>query len=150
MGKKPAVDPTPWLTKEHLATLAGLGERFKALFPHLTEQEREKWRRITNPPVSPEVRAAIVELLQREPVAPPEPQEPPPKSRGRKSVLDDDEDERAKTTYRSMLAENSAWANDQEASAKRLLELVPFAKTVSWQTVKRRIVAPILKDLRSK
>jgi hypothetical protein len=67
---------------------------------------------------------------------------------GNKPALKGKEIEYWKETYRSMLNENPKWTKSQEASAKRLIEVL--GNRVSWWTVKRWIVAPVLKERQAK
>ena len=45
-----------------------------------------------------------------------------------------------------MLAKDPTWAENKKASAKRVIELLKFGDSVSVWTVKRWIVAPVLKE----
>jgi len=49
---------------------------------------------------------------------------------------------RGKAFYRGLLKKDSSWADQLEASAKKVLEEFKFG--VSWFTVKRRIIEPVL------
>lgn len=96
--------------------------------------------------------------LRKTGTAPPEPQEPqaqtPRKScrpgGGNKPKLTKDEVEHGKQTFRDLLDEDPTWANNQEAAAKHLLKTLKLGGRVSWHTVKRRIVVPVLKARRAK
>ena len=67
---------------------------------------------------------------------------------GNKPKLTEQQIERGKETYRGMLDEDPKWAESQEASATRVLEMLQLG--VSWWTVRRWIVAPVLKQRRAK
>ena len=69
---------------------------------------------------------------------------------GNKPKLKKDEVEHGKQTFLDLLDEDPKWANSQGAAAKYLLKKLKLSDRVSWQTVKRRIVAPVLKTRRSK
>jgi hypothetical protein len=69
---------------------------------------------------------------------------------GNKPKLNKDEVEHGKQTFRDLLDEDRTWANNQEAAAKHLLKKLTLGGRVSWQTVKRRIVVPVLNVRRSK
>jgi hypothetical protein len=155
MGKKAKLDLTP----EQRAVMEEWWREWRERLinlPRQTEDEREGLRQIgeylgVTPQQVLEIgkRLGIPRLPDAE-TAPPEPTAPQQKPRkqggGNKPKLEKEEIEHGKTTFRAMLDENSAWAQNQEAAAKHLLEKLGFGERVSWQTVKRRIVAPVLEE----
>jgi hypothetical protein len=137
------------LTPEQRAAMARMQERLRKS-PLQTEEERERLRLIGE--------RLGISRLHKTGTALPEPQEPQApmlrKSRkpggGNKPKLTKDEVEHGKQTFRDMLDEDRTWANSQEAAAEHLLKTLKLGHRVSWQTIKRRIVAPVLKAPRSK
>lgn len=133
------------LTPEQRSAMARMQERLRKS-PLQTEQERE-WLRL--------IGERLGSQLHKTGTALPEPQAPMRrKSRkpggGNKPKLTRDEVDHGKQTFRDLLDADRTWANSQEAAAKHLLKKLKLGDRVSWQTVKRRIVAPVLKMRRSK
>jgi hypothetical protein len=64
------------------------------------------------------------------------------RKRGQKLLLSKDQVRRGKAFYRDLLKKDSSWADQLEASANKVLEELKFG--VSWFTVKRRIIEPVL------
>jgi hypothetical protein len=136
------------LTPEQRAAMARMQERLRKS-PSQTEEERERLRLIGE--------RLGISRLRKTGTALPEPQEPQApmlrKSRkpggGNKPKLTNEEIEQGQQTFCDMLEEDRTWANSQEAAAEHLLEKLKLGDRVSWQTVKRRIVAPVLKTRRS-
>ena len=64
------------------------------------------------------------------------------RKRGQKLLLSKDQVKRGKAFYCGLLKKDSSWADQREASAKKVLEELKFG--VSWVTVKRRIIEPVL------
>lgn len=79
------------------------------------------------------------------PAAPPRPQQ---RRRapggGMKRKLKDSQIEKGKQLYRDMLADDPTWADQKQASAKRVIEKLKFA--VHWRTVERHIIEPVLDE----
>ncbi|MET4198755.1 hypothetical protein [Bradyrhizobium sp. LA6.12] len=136
---------------------AAAGERARSLkSPHRqTDEERERLRLMSERlGITPQRVREIGERLGlrkvvTEPPAP-EPQAPMPRKTrkpggGNKPKLTE-EVERGKQTYRRMLDENPKKWRNQEAAANELIKKLKLGDRVSWQTVKRVIVAPVLKE----
>jgi hypothetical protein len=134
MGKKAILDVTP----EQRAALAYVQERLRKS-PWQTEEDRERLRLIGESLGLRKVRAAQPEQTSRKRRKP---------GGGNKPMLSEKNIKRGKRTFRRMLDEDQTWAKNQEASAKHLLDKLKLG--VSWYTVKRWIVAPILKERRAK
>ena len=64
------------------------------------------------------------------------------RKRGQKLLLSENQVKRGEAFYRGLLKKDSSWADQLEASAKKVLEELKFG--VSWVTVKRRIIEPVL------
>jgi hypothetical protein len=154
MGKKAKLDLTPELRAE----MARMQERLRKS-PLQTEEQRERLRQIgeylgvTPQGVREFGKRLGIPRLPEDETAPPEPTAPQQKSRkpggGNKQKLDKDEVERGEQTYRAMLDENPKKWRNQEAAANELIKRLKLGDRVSWQTVKRRIVAPVQKEPRA-
>jgi hypothetical protein len=125
MGKKAKLDLTP----EKRAEMARMQERLQLIGEGLGLRKAATARR---EPQAPMLRKS------RKPGG------------GNKPKLIKDEVDHAKQTFLDILDKDPTWAGNQEAAAKHLLKVLKLGDRVSWQTVKRRIVAPVLKALRSK
>ena len=133
------------LTPELCASMARMQERLRKS-PSQTEEERERLRLFGE--------RFSISWLRKTGTALPEPQaaklrKPRKPGGGRKPKLTKDEVVHGKQNFLDVLDENPKWANSQEAAAEHLLEKLKLGDRVSWQTVKRRIVAPVLKARRS-
>ena len=171
MGKKAEGDHTP----EHRAAIqredaakkavASLDPRWRELqeaeaerlrllesSPHLQAvQERLRLRKSS--PYWQDGQERIRLLAEKLGKAETESQEPTPPQRkprkpggGNKPKLSKEIIENGKKTYRGMLDDHPTWAKDQEASAKRVIELLKLGNSVSVWTVKRWLFAPVRKE----
>lgn len=94
--------------------------------------------------------AEDLKKLRKAETAPPTPQEPTRRKRkrggGNKPKLEEQTIKVGKATYRIMLDDDRAWAENKTASAERVIELLKLGNNVSVWTIKRWIVAPVLKE----
>lgn len=134
MGKKAELDLTP----EQRAAMVRMQERLRKS-PLQTEKQREELRLIGQKLRLRKATAGEAEPRSRKKRKP---------GGGNKRMLSDENVERGKRTFRRMLDANATWSKNQEASAKHLLDELKLG--VSWYTIKRRIVTPVLKEPRAK
>jgi hypothetical protein len=150
MGKKAKLDLTP---PGHRAAMARMQERLRKS-PLQSEEERERLRLIGEylgiaaQRVRELGKRLGIPLLPEDETALPQ-RKPRKSGGGNKPKLDKDEVERGKETYRAMLDENPKKWRNQEAAAYELIKKLKLGDRVSWQTVKRLIVAPVQKEPRA-
>jgi hypothetical protein len=149
MGKKAKLDLTP----ERPAAMARMQARLRKS-PLQSEEERERLRLIgeylgiTPQRVRELGKRLGIPRLPDDETAPPQ-RKPRKSGGGNKPKLDKDEVERGEETYRAMVDENPKKWRNQEAAANELIARLKLGDRVSWQTVKRLIVAPVQKELRA-